>query len=825
MFPVALAAALGGALGGHFVPLESWSAAGLSELFAALVVLLAAFLAAARGAGPRRTLALWCLAIGLGFAVRAVDLEGSQRTRTAGTEAGAQLSGQPRSGLWRSDRSSTDGGRGTLVGGGGRAIRLLVEPGSLHNGERIAVRPSGAPLRAARGPVASRRSAPASQLQPVLPDELVRLAPPRRTWLSGLRDLLDGRRQALARRFARIEREDTAGLATALVLGDAGRLTPRVADLFARTGTMHLLAVSGLHVGLVAWLAFGPLGTCVRFLLRRVARRSVLAPWIEDLLRVLLLALYVPLAGARAPVVRAALALAFALLARHVAVRAEGGAADHTPRLVRRPDALTLWSLALLLECLVDPRAPLSTSVGLSYGATLGLILGFRPLRNAFLARLPNAGRVDTVDRLGRERSQRWRVPAQRALDLGTSSVSASLAAVLGGLPVAWATFGEISLAGVLATPLLIPPLTIFLLLGWGHALAPWLIPESALDVLADAMLTGLSWADRIPGTPTPLPPRPLWLVLAVVGLLLSHLRAPSLLKARVCAAGAGIVLLPWSAAPRSFELVALDVGNGTGVVMRAPGLGVLVFDAGSRDRFGVARSALAPLLASWEAGEITVALSHPHRDHCSALSWLVERYRVHRWLGARTAHLDERIPHTTALLDASSGRLQLAFQASDHGTGANLIELARAPHDAWIGRQGPAPGGTDNESSRTLVVTWNGQRLVLSGDAEAEGLHGLLENGDLEGPCRLLLAPHHGSETAHLGALLEHTRPAEVWISSTTPPAVGPELDRRGLPWRWTGRDGPLVLRLPAAPDRSTREKTEQGSPATGTDRASRSP
>jgi beta-lactamase superfamily II metal-dependent hydrolase len=102
------------------------------------------------------------------------------------------------------------------------------------------------------------------------------------------------------------------------------------------------------------------------------------------------------------------------------------------------------------------------------------------------------------------------------------------------------------------------------------------------------------------------------------------------------------------------------------------------------------------------------------------------------------------------------------------------------------------------NEGSRSVLVEHAGKRLVLFGDAEEDGLERILADERLEGPCDLLLFPHHGSETAHLCRLLDRVRPAQVLISSGTPPAVGPELDRRGLAWTWTGRDGPFRAVFP---------------------------
>src|SRR5207237_1260958 len=89
---------------------------------------------------------------------------------------------------------------------------------------------------------------------------------------------------------------------------------------------------------------------------------------------------------------------------------------------------------------------------------------------------------------------------------------------------------------------------------------------------------------------------------------LVARLRAAALLTA--------VLILPWSLAPRRFELWTLDVGAGTATVLRGPGIGTWIFDAGSRDRPDVAREALAPLLRDLDVGRLGIALSHTDRDH-----------------------------------------------------------------------------------------------------------------------------------------------------------------------------------------------------------------
>ena len=140
------------------------------------------------------------------------------------------------------------------------------------------------------------------------------------------------------------------------------------------------------------------------------------------------------------------------------------------------------------------------------------------------------------------------------------------------------------------------------------------------------------------------------------------------------------------------------------------------------------------------------------------------------------------RLPHATAhdlaRLDVADGRLELPTRGPPLG-----LALLRAG------------SGAGNEGSRALEVRWHGQRLLLTGDAEERGL---LELPLDPGPLRLLVAPHHGSDVPGLGPFLARHPPAEVWVSSGERPAIAEELERRGLAWRWTGRDGPLALELP---------------------------
>ncbi len=674
-------------------------------------------------------------------------------------------------------------------------------------GERVALLAGAARAPLARGPHAPSQGAsrrPAALVR-ARPDELVRVAPAPSRPMDGILAPF-AQRLARARRWTEVRVDGLAarlppGCARAIVLGDASELEPELRDLFLRTGTIHLLAVSGQHLVLLALVCLGPLGHAAERALRTLGfgRRSALA--CVCALRIALVALYVPIAGGEAPVRRAAVALALAWSAPLLPPDGDARrAAGHTAPGARgwRADALSLWGFALALECLLAPDAPLQLSVQLSYAATLGLVLAARPLA----ARCERACGLpwSAVDALGRARPPRLRALAQRALALALATLAASTAAVLATLPSVWCAFGELAPVGVLATPLALPSFVALLVACWWGVLLPQAAPELAFEWPLRWMLAALRACDALPGSPWLAPPRPA-LLLAALSLASLWLALPTRLPnarvararlrlARLCAFGWALVLLPWSAAPRGLELVLLDAGHGAASLLRAPGLPALIFDAGSRDRPRLASEALAPALARWDPGSAAVVLSHADRDHCSALAWVATRLAPHAWCGELPDEFARALRTRCTRLDLERGRLRLPLVHARASASGPALEL-----ELW--RALPALG---NEGSRALHLRWGRERVLLSGDACAEGLAALLEERWLEPPLRLLSWPHHGAETAHASRLIAAARPREVWMASGREPAMARELARRGMVHSWSGRDGPLVLRLPAA-------------------------
>jgi len=774
----AAGAAAGGAAAGGAAALErvlvAVAAAGLAVASVAAVRgARANRLALARRRGPRAAgpwLAVALVALAAVPSVRDAAARPRADPATPAPPPNAPLEGQ-----WRALRGRGDVGR-LVTSQGALPWRLRVEGPAPPDGARVRVLPPINARAFARGPApgpAARAGEFAGEI-PLEPDQIAIVGLPTGSPTEGP---LDRWRAILVERVQG-SMPAAPGLAAALLVGDRESLDPALAETFRRTGTSHMLALSGLHVGVVAVLVLRPL---VRVAGRVLPGGGALA------LGLALLGLYVALAGAHAPIVRAGLALALAW----IAVRTAGPA----PRWVRRGepgrriDGLSLWSVALAFELVRSPAAIEDPGTQLSFGATLAILCAARPIADGIF---PPRGDRDVARVMLWTRTGaaiRLRVAAARILRLCALAIGVSLAATLATAPIVWTTFGEFSPwsapASALAGPLLLPMLGgLWADAAFGHG--PW---SDLSDGSAALLVAILEAFDRLPASPWLAPQRPAALLAAaaLVGLGTAAL-APRIAPVRAqwgagCAfALSGAVLLPWSAHPARLEVFALDVGHGTAVLVRAPGLAPILFDAGSRDRPGLAREALGPLLAKLEPARLWVVLSHPDRDHWLALPWLAERLPPERWIGPDPVALGVFLPAGVSREDLAPGRLE-------------LVAPGAGPTAAAVLRGSPRE---DNEGSRHLLLSAGDSRVLLLGDAVGAGLASLLDGGHLPPAVDLMLVPHHGSFGRHAATLLRAVDADRLWVSVEREPPLAEELDRRRASWAWTGRDGPLVWRAP---------------------------
>lgn len=570
-----------------------------------------------------------------------------------------------------------------------------------------------------------------------------RTAPATGAWLTRLR-------QHLADAVA--ARGEGAGqaLLRALVIGDRGGFSDLHWQVFAATGTSHLVAISGLHVGLVAGLA-GLLGAGAwRRMPQRCGRRPALQ---AGLLCGVLAALgYAALAGFAIPTQRALLMLAVA------------GAA-WSAGLGRQPVLVLAAALALVVAW--SPVAVLDAGLWLSFAAVAAILWVMLPgggggrwrrwvgLQLALgLALLPLLllffGRASLVSPLVNLLAIPWfsLVLVPLAL-LGT--VVWLVVPQLGELAwQAWLwlgdwTFRALSLAG-----------------GWDRALIDWPLSEPALLPLAGGGVLLLLAPRGVPGR---------WLGL----LLLLPL----------------VTRVPDRPAPGAFELTLLDVGQGLSVVVRTA-RHVLVYDAGPRYRsgFDAGRAVVLPYLRRSGVSRIDrLVASHGDSDHAGGVPALARALPVGQLSSGEPA--------------AVAGADPCVSGQAWHWDGVRF-EVLWPP---------PGHGATGNNSSCVIRVDSGRHAALLTGDIEAEVERQLLAAGR-PGPVGVVVAPHHGSLSSSSPAFVRTLSPDYVLYATGQDNRwrfPRPEVVSR---WRWQGamswdtaRDGAVQVRFePGAPQPQVR-------------------
>ena len=546
---------------------------------------------------------------------------------------------------------------------------------------------------------------------------------------------VDRLRARCAKQLERMMPDRAAAVAKALLLGDRGDLTPEERRRFMASGTMHLLAISGLHVGLLA--AFGAL----------LCRLAGLGPAVTAVACVAVVAGFAILAEFRPPVLRAVL---------FVVVAATAWATR------RRLDLFNTLCAAAAVVLVATPAALFEPGTQLSFVAVAGLEWGRRVFPNR--PALWPAGPLDAGERL-------WdgvRLTAGIALWTGPL-VAANFGLVT---PVGYALnlvllpiFGGLLAVGFMTLGLLIvaPPLA------WGPG------------VTFGAGLTVLLWvvdaAAALPGGHAAVPPPPGWWLggwyAGLIGSLLLPIAAVrarlgrGVLCAGVAAWAATLGLAPDDLPPGSLRVTALDVGHGSATLVELPDGHTLLYDCGSLSGGERAADAVSSALRARGRTRLDeIVISHADMDHFNGLPSLLSGAA---WGGVTVGGISVG-PHFEASGQADAAAALAAAE------GLPLARLsrgkARTAGGATLTVLHPSikldPAENDNARSVVLLIEHAGRRVLLTGDLEGRPQSELANRFvDRHGPgVDLLLAPHHGGKRANPATLAGLLRPRVVIAS-----------------------------------------------------------
>jgi len=535
----------------------------------------------------------------------------------------------------------------------------------------------------------------------------------------------------------------------ALATGRKAALDSQLRALLQRTGTARLMAISGLHIGLVAGLAHLVIGRLGGLLLRWMPSAGA-APWLRWLCAV----------GALLAAAAYADTVGWPVSTQRAVVMVAGASFAHAIGRPVRP-----WSLlaaAAIVVVVAEPSAVDGLGFGLSFGAVLG-ILGVSP------------------------RLLRWLPPDPPWL-LGrlAAGVSVTVGAMAGTLPLTAFWFQELSplspIANLVAGPLigtLAVPAALVGVHGPPAVRAPALWVGGHSVELAVQLLNAL---DVSPWTPAVGPIGALMLAAAV--LLRRHL----LLAVPLALVAVGAPSLP---ASDELQVTFLGVGQGDAVFVRHPDGRRWLVDGGPPSE-----RVLRWLRRQGHTRLDAVLLTHPDSDHLGGLIPVFEQLDIGRVVVGRPPLADEQL-YRMAWNRLFSRSVPIAVARSGPIEAVPLLH----PTPGWRERAGPPAlrRPRDNDDSLVLHLEHAGHSILLTGDIEgaAEGwLSPGLPRVDV------VQAPHHGSRSSSSAGLVAATDPDWVVVSCGRDNRFGHPHANTLASWRGrrllrTDRDGTLRVRL----------------------------
>ncbi|MCP3952721.1 MAG: DNA internalization-related competence protein ComEC/Rec2 [Desulfobacterales bacterium] len=555
----------------------------------------------------------------------------------------------------------------------------------------------------------------------------------------------------------------------ALVTGDRSGIVPQLRQQFNRLGIGHLLAISGLHIGIIATVSFG----CFNWLCRRVAclvntgrsRRAA------AFLTIFPVVAYGLVAGLSPSTQRAVIMVTAFLLAII---------------LDRQSDSLNTLAAAALIIIVAHPPSFFSVSFQLSFTAVFAIIYG--------LACLPEKWRKPV------DPSDEKRLTA-RLIGVFTTFGWVSFFAIAGTLPLAMHYFNQVSYIGLLSNFIYIPlvgfitvplGLAAALLLPVSGLLAEWFL-KAAGFILARAMqladyLNGLDW---ISGHTVTLNWFEVFSVLSLMIIALQLIKPrvetsanTGLTKsgrtrrivwiglAAVCMLLAGDVIywLSHRFWHRDLRVTCIDVRQGSAALLEFPGGETMLIDGGGYTDnaiFDIGARVVAPFLWSRKILTVdTLVLTHPNSDHLNGLLYIAKTFKVGAlWTNGESADTAGYGGLMQIIRERNIKNPVYSSLPKTVAIGGGTVSRLYPPDD-FLSRKQAEAWRTTNNNSVVLKVTMDGVGFLFAGDLMQRAENELTRIAGDRLKATVLFVPHHGSNSSSSQVFLNTVEPALAIIS-----------------------------------------------------------
>lgn len=582
-----------------------------------------------------------------------------------------------------------------------------------------------------------------------------------------------------------------AAIYGALLLGERTAIDYDILESFKASGTFHILAISGIHMGLIGSLLFA----IIYWLLKRstyLMLHFTVKKW-AAMLSIPFLFFYALLAGMNTPVMRALLmgmVLIFAICSD------------------RRKSSAPLLCFSALLILLFQPLQLFTVSFQLSFTAVIGILFCVPALKNMLSIHKASGSK--------RQRQKSFKNTISYLRNWVLAGLLVSTVATMATLPISLFAFNRFSTVGPLAN-LIVEPALCLLTLSLGVCSLPLLftIPQAA-NLLLQTGTVGIDLALQCAQFFAQVPYSSLWrpspslliiaLYYAALLLVMSNWkknRAP-ILTAIPLLIVIAIMVLPVTGKPhnrQSVQISFLDVAQGSSTLLEFPdNLSILVDGGGAYyGKDSVGERVIAPYLWHRSISKLDgLIITHPDADHYNGLEFIIRRFHPTRIWVRDTLDHDAGYIRLLALAQ----KVHSDLYSSEKG---NILGRDKM-HVRCMYNFGSKKNKYEAKSSNSgLIVKACADEfcVLLPGDVEQEDEQYLATvNGKLA--AQVLLAAHHGSKTSNSEMFLQAVSPNTIVVSaSKTKKKYYPAqrlieaCKKRGIDLISTAELGTIILRV----------------------------
>ncbi len=521
---------------------------------------------------------------------------------------------------------------------------------------------------------------------------------------------------------------ETNAILKALLVGVKGEISDETIQQFVDSGVIHVLAVSGLHVGYVTLVILVLLG------LFRVPRRP------KTVIAILGLAFYALMVDLRPSVNRAVIMAALLLISQAWELRV---------------NTYNTVAAAAFLQTLFNPFQLFDMGFQLSFLAVLSIVFIYKRLDEMLLAVIKDF----FIKR-----------PILRSV---YQLFFVSFSALMGTLPITIYYFQRIPLIALLANLIVVPLVGVICALGFAEVIlgAIWnefnLTYGAAQMILVEGLQRFIRFVNQVPYSSfevAAISISQVWLCYVILSMVL-FLNKRRVRWAFVCFLLVGLNYWVWLPIfnPPALRVTFLDVGQGDAIFIQWPNGENMLVDTGERTfRRDYGKLVIAPFLKRQGIKQIDLlVLTHPHGDHIGGAPYLLRHFKVSAiWQSPieGKSQLTNEIAHLIDSLNIQESKIY----AGDYlAVGQEGVVYALHPSATFCAYNYPGY----NDYSIVLKCVYHNQTILLCGDAEATAEEYLEGWGDFL-QARVIKVPHHGSATSSTASFIAIVKPELAVVS-----------------------------------------------------------